>query len=37
LIGRKLTFLVRDGTKAIEQEVEITDHRLLPNVHPHTD
>ena len=37
LIGRKLTFLVRDGTKAIEQEVEITDHRLLPNVHPHQD
>ena len=36
-IGRKLTFLVRDGAKAIEQEVEITDHRLLPRVHPHTD
>jgi len=37
LIGRKLTFLVRDGAKAIEQEVEIKDHRLLPRVHPNTD
>ncbi len=37
LIGRKLTFVVRDGAKAIEQEVEITDHRLLPRAQPHTD
>ena len=37
LIGRKLTFLVRDGAKAIEQTVEVSDHRLLPRLTPHSD
>lgn len=34
LIGRKLTFVVRDGARAIEQDIEIRDHRLLPQDDP---
>jgi DsbC/DsbD-like thiol-disulfide interchange protein len=30
LIGRKLTFIVRAGERAIEQSIEVRDHRLLP-------
>ena len=30
LIGRKLTFIVRDGDRAIEQKIQLRDHRLLP-------
>jgi len=30
LIGRKLTFIVRAGTRAIEQKIQVRDHRLLP-------
>ena len=30
LIGRKLTFIVRAGARAIEQEIQVRDHRLLP-------
>ena len=30
LIGRKLTFFVRAGARAIEQEIQVRDHRLLP-------
>ena len=29
LIGRKLTFIVREGARAIEQEIQVRDHRLL--------
>ena len=30
LIGRKLTFIIRAGARAIEQEIQVRDHRLLP-------
>ena len=30
LIGRKLTFIVRDGARAIEQSIQVRDHSLLP-------
>lgn len=30
LIGRKLTFIVRAGSRAIEQTIQIRDHSLLP-------
>ncbi|MGI9438480.1 MAG: protein-disulfide reductase DsbD domain-containing protein [Parvibaculales bacterium] len=30
LIGRKLTFIVRAGERAIEQKIQVRDHRLLP-------
>jgi DsbC/DsbD-like thiol-disulfide interchange protein len=30
LIGRKLTFIVRAGARAIEQKIQVRDHRLLP-------
>lgn len=29
LIGRKLTFIVRDGERAVEQDIAIRDHRKL--------
>ncbi len=29
LIGRKLGFIIRDGNRAIEQKIKVTDHRLL--------
>jgi len=29
LIGRQINFIVRDGSQAIEQAVDITDHRLM--------
>ena len=34
LIGRKLTFIVRDGERAIEQDITIRDHTLLPQDDP---
>jgi DsbC/DsbD-like thiol-disulfide interchange protein len=30
LIGRKLTFIVRAGARAIEQNIQLRDHSLLP-------
>lgn len=30
LIGRKLTFIVRAGARAIEQSIQVRDHSLLP-------
>ena len=30
LIGRKMEFIIRDGDHAVEQQLKITDHRLLP-------
>ena len=30
LIGRKLDLVIRDGARAIEAAVEVTDHRLMP-------
>jgi len=30
LIGRKLNFIVRSGARAIEQEIRVRDHSLLP-------
>jgi DsbC/DsbD-like thiol-disulfide interchange protein len=30
LIGRKLTFIVRAGARAIEQNIQVRDHSLLP-------
>lgn len=30
LIGRKLTFIVRDGSRVVEQEVVVVDHRSVP-------
>lgn len=34
LIGRKLNLIVRDGARAIEADIEVTDHRLMPAVTP---
>ena len=34
LIGRKLNLIIRDGERAIEADVEITDHRLMPRDTP---
>lgn len=30
LIGRKLNLVIRDGARAIEADVEVMDHRLMP-------
>lgn len=34
LIGRKLNLIIRDGARAIEADVEVTDHRLMPREMP---
>lgn len=34
LIGRKLNLIIRDGMRAIEADIEVTDHRLLPRDMP---
>ena len=34
LIGRKLNLVIRDGARAIEADVEVTDHRLMPQEMP---
>ena len=34
LIGRKLTFVVRDGVRVVEQDMPIEDHRQLPRQEP---
>lgn len=34
LIGRKLTFIVRDGSRVVEQDVEVVDHRSVPRDNP---
>lgn len=34
LIGRTLNLVIRDGARAIEADIEITDHRLMPRVMP---
>ena len=34
LIGRKLNLVVRDGTRAIEADIEVMDHRQMPDVTP---
>ena len=34
LIGRKLTFVVRDGVRVVEQDMPIEDHRQMPRQEP---
>lgn len=34
LIGRKLNLAIRDGARAIEADIDITDHRLMPQDRP---